>query len=285
MDNPFFEYSPIVRRKPLHWPSGARVAAWVLVAIEYFEFDRSESGRVPDVRNYSRRDYGPRVGVWRLMDILDKHQVKGTAVLNSAACAHYPAIIEEIVKRGWDILAHGITNYRQLSGLSIEAERQVIRETIDTITAATGRRPRGWLGPGLHETFSTLEILAEAGIEFVGDWVNDDQPYPMKTRAGSLVSLPYSVEVNDRPLFLGPTMPASAFFETVRDAFDVLYEEGRTQGRVLPIAVHPYLTGQHFRAKYFDQALAYIKGHPQVWLATASEIVDWYKREYLPGQG
>ncbi|MBI2919440.1 MAG: polysaccharide deacetylase family protein [Chloroflexi bacterium] len=277
MDNPFFEYSPIVRRQPLRWPNSARVAVWVLVAIEYFEFDRSESGRVPDVRNYSRRDYGPRVGVWRLMDILDKHQVKGSVVLNSAAAAHYPVLIEEIVKRGWDIIAHGISNYRQLSGLSIQEERQVIRESLDTITSATGKRPRGWLGPGLHETFNTLELLAEAGIEFVGDWVNDDQPYLMNTKAGTLVSLPYSVDVNDRPMFLAPTMPASALFETVRDAFDVLYEEGRATGRVLPIAVHPYLTGQPSRAGHFDQALSYVKQHPHVWWATASEIVDWYK--------
>jgi len=282
VDNPFFTYSPIVRRPPLRWPDGARVAVWVLVAVEYFEFDWSASGKVPDVRDYSRRDYGPRVGVWRLMDILDKHRVRASVVLNSAAATHYPEIIQEALARKWDILAHGITNSRPLSGLSVDAERQVIRETLDTIAKAIGRRPRGWMGPGLHETYNTLDLLAEAGIEFVGDWVNDDQPYPIKTKAGTLVSLPYSVELNDRPLFLGPTMPANTFFDVVRDAFDMVYEEGRTQGRVLPIAVHPYLMGQPFRAKYFDQALAYVKQHTNVWWATASEIVDWYKSVGAP---
>lgn len=283
MENPRCDYSAIISRKPLRWPNNARVAVWVIPNIEWFEFDWSLSGVLPDVRNFSRRDYGARVGIWRLMAILDKHNLRATVALNSAVCQHYPLIIEEAKKRRWEFMGHGITNSRPLAGLSEVEERRVVHECLATIEQATGERPRGWLGPGLIETYNTLDLLAEEGIRYVCDWVNDDQPYPMKVRQGSIVSLPYSIELNDMPLFNVPNFMPRDFLEMIRDQFDVLYREGAENGRVMGIALHPFLIGAPFRIKYLDEALAYIAGHDGVWFATGSEIEDWYCERYLGG--
>ena len=202
MDHNRFDYSPIIKREPIRWPNGARVAVWVIPNIEHYEFDIPGIGMqpfniVPDVINYAWRDYGPRVGIWRLMEALGQYGMRGTVALNSAVCDHYPIIIEEAKKRNWEFMGHGITNSRLLNGLSEEEERKVIRETIQTITKAVGKAPEGWLGPALAETFITPDLLAEEGIRYLCDWCNDDQPYPMKVKKGKLISVPYSVEIND----------------------------------------------------------------------------------------
>jgi len=158
----------------------------------------------------------------------------------------------------------------------------MIAGIIDTITKSTGRKPRGWLGPALTETHNTLDLLAEAGIEYVCDWVNDDQPYRMRVKNGSLLSIPYSLEINDIPAFLGGGQSPKAFGQTVKDQFDVLYEEGAKTGRVMSICLHPFLIGHPFRAKYFADALAHITARQEVWITTGSEIIDWYRQNASP---
>ncbi len=237
MDHNRFDYSPIIKRKPLKWPGGARVAVWVIPNIEYYEFEIPStpihpSNLVPDVLNYGWRDYAPRVGVWRLMEALDKYKIRGTVALNSDVCNHYPVIIEEAKKRKWEFMGHAITNSKLLTGLSEEDERKVIRETVETITRSTGVAPRGWLGPALAETFITPDILAEHGIEYLCDWCNDDQPYPMKVKKGKLINVPYAIELNDIPFFLGKGNSGADFMQAIKDQFDVLYEEGKTHGRI-----------------------------------------------------
>ena len=154
---------------------------------------------------------------------------------------------------------------------------------VGTIAKATGTPPRGWLGPALSESFNTLDILAEAGIEYVGDWVNDEQPYPMKVKKGRMFSLPYSIEVNDIPAFIDRGWSAEQFYQTIVDQFDMLYEAGAKSARVMSICLHPFLIGHPFRAKYLDKALAYITGHDGVWVAKGGEIVDWYKETAKDG--
>ncbi|WP_437515177.1 polysaccharide deacetylase family protein [Sorangium sp. So ce1099] len=282
-----FPYSAIVDRPPLRWPDGARVAVWVIPNVEHFLFDRPSSSitatttsLVPDVLNYSWRDYGVRVGVWRLMEAMEKHGVKGTVALNSDVCLHYPRIIEAGNALGWEWMGHGTTNSTLINAQPEEEERQLVRSALDTIERSTGKRPRGWLSPGLSESIRTLDLLAEAGIEYVANWVNDEQPYPMRVKSGSVLSLPYSLELNDFAAFLERGQTGEAFAQTICDQFDVLYEEGAGSGRVMAICLHPFLIGHPHRSKHLARALAHIASRREVWLTTGGEIADWYNRSY-----
>ena len=288
MNNERYEYSPIVRRPPLRWPNGARVAVWVIPNVEHFHLDHPAAGaqpgrppQVPDARNVGWRDYGLRVGIWRIMGLLDKYRIRATVALNAEVCDLYPAIIEEGVKRDWEFMGHGLTNSQPLYGLDEPTERAVIGRTLDRIQQATGRRPRGWLGPGLAENFGTPELLAEAGVEYVGDWCADDQPFPLRLERGRLLAMPYTVELNDLPFFITHNGSGPQFYDAIRDQFDVLYEEGATTARVMAIALHTFVIGQPHRSKYLDQALAHVCGHRDVWLATGAEIADAYYAQGL----
>ncbi len=286
-DNTRYDYSPIIRRPPLRWPKNARVAVWVIINIEHFKIDRPGTaisafpGVIPDVYNYAWRDYGPRVGIWRLMKLLDRHRLRAAVTLNSDVCIHYPIIVEEGMKRNWEWLGHGITNSQFLAGMAEDEERQVIRTVIQTIQKATGKAPQGWLGPALAETFNTPDILAEEGITYLCDWNNDDQPYPMKVRKGSLLSVPYSVEINDIPAFLHLKCSSEQFGQAICDQFDTLYDEGAETGRVMAIALHPFIIAQPHRIKYLDRALRHIKRRKQVWFTTGGEIASWYTAHYV----
>jgi allantoinase len=283
-----YPYSAIVDRKPLRWPNGARVAVWVIPNIEHFLFDRPSTSvtavtttLVPDVLNYSWRDYGVRVGIWRMMDVMGKHGVKGTVALNSDVCRHYPRIIEAGKQLGWEWMGHGSNNSTLINRQSEEEEKQLIKNVVDTIKTSTGQQPRGWLSPALSESHRTLDILAENGIQYVGNWVNDEQPYPMRVKSGSIISMPYSIELNDIPVFLDQGQAPETFGKMISDQFDVLYEDGAKTGRVMSICLHPFLIGHPHRSKYFDQALAHIRARQEVWITTGGEINDWYRKNYL----
>jgi allantoinase len=283
-----FDYSPIVDRPVLRWPNGARVALWVIPNIEHFLFDRpgtkiSGGGMVvsPDILNYGWRDYGVRVGIWRLMEIMQKFGVRGSVALNSDVCREYPQIIEAGNKLGWEWMGHGTTNSIILNAQTEAEERALIKESVSVIGKSTGKAPRGWLSPGMTETVRTLDLLAENGIEYTGNWVNDEQPYPMKVRKGSMISMPYSSEINDIPAMLSLHQTPERFGQMICDQFDVLYEDGGTTGRVMSICLHPFIIGHPHRSKYLARALAHITSRQEVWLATGSEIVDWYKKNYL----
>jgi peptidoglycan/xylan/chitin deacetylase (PgdA/CDA1 family) len=277
-----FDYSPIVNREPLRWPNAARVAIWVVPNIEHFHFTESfpgspDSGAVPDVPGYSLRDYGNRVGIWRMMEVLDRHEVPVTAAINSDICRHAPAIVDAGIARGWEWMAHGTSNSVRIPGLTPDDQRELVEDVLGTISDAVGTRPRGWLGPGLGETAETPDVLREAGLTYVADWVNDDQPFAMRTTHGDLYSIPYAYELNDKLIFGARGVPASRLYQMLVDQFDVLYAEGAQHPRVMGIALHPFITGQAFRSKYLDQALGYLRGHDDVWWATGSEIVDAYR--------
>jgi allantoinase len=274
-------YSAIVDRPPLRWPGGARVALWVVPNIEHYEYlpDAKQVRNAwprtphPDVLGYGSRDYGNRVGVWRLFDLLDRHGLRGTTSCNLAAFEHYPDILEACLARDWDFMCHGIYNTRYHFGMPEDVERAEIDDCVRTYRRLTGRKLAGWLSPALSNTLNTPDLLAEAGLKYYGDWLHDDQPVPMNVRSGRLITLPYSVDLNDAPVQL-QGHEGDEFERMIRDAFDVLYEEGRTSGRVMCIAVHPYISGQPHWIRHLDSALRYVCGHEGVWKATGEEIAD-----------
>ena len=266
-----FPFRAIPDAPKITWPNGARVAVWVIPNVEHFHLEMGD--RAPDVRNYSRRDYGNRVGLWRLMDVLTRHGIRGTVALNAEIGIYYPRIIQAMIDLDWELMGHGLTNSKVLSGLEIDAERELILATRKVIED-WGRKMHGWLGPGLTETFNTPDLLKECGVEYVADWVNDDLPYRFNN---GLYSIPYSIELNDMPLFNNPSISIDDFKRRICDSFDVLYAEGETNGRVLGIALHPFLIGAAHRIKYLDEALQYIAGHDKVWFATGDEIINAYK--------
>jgi allantoinase len=288
MENTRYEYSPINRRKPFALPRRARVAVWVAINVEYFDIAGQDFGGAgsfnvppPNVFDYAARDYGNRIGIWRLMELLDQYDIKASLLLNSDLCGQYPIIIEEGKKRGWEFLGHGTSNSVLLGGKSEAEERQVISTSLEAIGRAVGETPLGWLGPALQETFRTPDILAEAGIKYLCDWCCDDQPFPMKVKTGTLISVPYSIDLNDIPAFVYHHITSEQFFQMIKDQFDTLYREGLSQARVMCIALHPFLIGQAYRIPWLDRAIQHIRSHEQVWFATGREIAGWYYENYL----
>jgi peptidoglycan/xylan/chitin deacetylase (PgdA/CDA1 family) len=287
MQNRLFDYWPIIRRPPLEWPDGARVAVWVGVNVEHYEPDKpgisiaaATSQLVPDPLNAGWRDYGLRVGLWRLMDVLEGHGIRASVLLNSDVCELYPEVIEEGKRRGWAWLAHGKNNSTLQTNMPLDQERRYLGEVVKTIEQHTGQYPKGWLGPFLSESFNTPNILAELGLTYICDWCNDDQPCPVRVERGKMISIPYSIEVNDIPLFLDKGVSGQDFCQVLVDQFDALYEAGETSGQVMAIALHPFLTGVPFRLRYLDQALAHIAERENVWLTTSDDIADWYLERY-----
>ena len=281
-ENRLYDYSPITQRPSVKWPDGARVAVYVGLNIEHFHLDKPSTSiwdgtahLRPDPLNYGWRDYGNRVGLWRLIEIFDRHGVRPSVLLNSEAAVHYPQIVTAGLERGWAWLAHGRTNSRLHAGFETrEEEREELAGVVDAIRRATGRQPKGWMGPGLTETFDTPELLRELGLSYVLDWTADDQPF--RLNVPGMLSVPYSVELNDISMFVARSFTGPAFCQAVVDHFDQLYADAAGSGRVMALALHPFVIGQPSRTKYLDKALAYIAGHAGVWLTTSDAIAEAY---------
>ena len=283
MSNSRADYSPIFDRKPLKLPGGARVAVWPVINVEEWDINEAMARTVlpapqgvtviPDIPNFGWFDYGLRVGFWRMKQVLDNYGIRATVSLNASVCLSYPQIVEASVKSGWEMLAH---SYIQRVINKEPDERAAIRRTLSTIQEFTGKTPRGWMGPGLAETFDTPDILAEEGVEYVADWCNDDQPYPMKVKSGSLVALPYTVELNDIPVYLVQHHRSPELFDRAKDHFDTLYREGEESSRIMCVSTHPYISGAAHRFKYYYKLFEYIKQHDDVVFMTGEEILDWY---------
>jgi peptidoglycan/xylan/chitin deacetylase (PgdA/CDA1 family) len=277
-----FPYSPIIRRPKLGWPNGARLALWVIPNIEYFSLEERPGGyggaaKIPDVVMWSERDYGNRVGVWRMMEVLDRYGIRGTVALNSLLCEHHPVIIEEGNKRKWEWMGHNESNTRRLNEAAPGEEAQIIKRTFATIARGAGAPPKGWLSSGLQETWDTLDLLAAEGGRYVCDWCNDDQPYVMHLDGGRrLVSVPYAQQTNDKPAYERMLVSPGEFRDMICRTFDVLYREGAASGRVMAIALHPYISGMPHRIGALDAALEYICKHDGVWRATGAEIAEHY---------
>jgi peptidoglycan/xylan/chitin deacetylase (PgdA/CDA1 family) len=280
VDQSWIDYLPITERPQLVWPGNARLAVMVCPNVLYYELTPPPDPWInpwarmtPDVMMYSRQEFGSRVGFWRLLNILDKHNMPCTAVLNVAALAKFPDIRAAIVERKWDLLGHGMHNTRFICGLSEEEERAYYLEMLRITRELTGIEMKGMGGPGPQAaTENTPDLLAEEGFLYYADFFHDDQPFPINVNSGKLISMPYSVEINDVPI-LSIAYEGDAFVEIVRRQFDRLYAEG---GRVMCITVHPAVIGQAQRAKYVDLALQYVKSFPDVWFATGRQIAEHY---------
>ena len=281
------DYSPIIERPPLKWPNNARVALWISPNVEHYEY-LPDYNRVrdpwprtphPDVRQYSYRDYGNRVGFWRVLEVMDKYGIKCCVSLNLAVLEHYPEIVEAMVQRDWDFMSHGIYNTRYLYTYSEEQEKEFYQDCIETLRRHTGKRLKGMLGPASSGTERTPDLMAEAGLIYHCDWMHDDQPVPIKVRSGKLVSVPYSLELNDAPLFRNH-YEADYFVQICKAQFDQLYKDGAESGRVMCIAIHPYLMGQPHRINYLEEILSYVTSHDGVWQTTADEIAEYYIAHY-----
>lgn len=280
MEHGRFAYSPIVDRPAWRWPNGKRLAVWVIPNIEYIHFDAllaQWGGRTaPHMIGYSQFDYGNRVAIWRIMSLLDGFGIRATVALNADVCDVYPQIVAAGVARNWEFMGHGLTNGKSLSGLDEATERDVIVRTLARIAAASGTKPRGWLGPALAENARTPDLLKEAGLDYVADWVVDDQPFAMTTQHGVLHSVPYSTEINDTVVF--PSHTPVEFLRMIKDQFDTLYHEAQTTAKVMAICLHPGKIGVPHRIRYLAEGLKYIDGHDGVWWATGAEILDAYRQ-------
>lgn len=289
MADQLFKYSPIIDRRQLEMPEGARVALWIGVNIEYFdplEPIATLQGRrdnPPSPSGYGWYSYGLRVGIFRVMDIMSRHGLRGSVLLNSDVCANYPEIIREGNRLQWIWLAHGKRNQlNQADFDSVEAERHYLQEMTSVIASATGHTPRGWLGPGLSESQNTPALLAELGYTYVCDWVADDQPFSLNVPAGRMIDVPYAIDGLNDIRFRDRGYTGEDYYQLIVDQFDMLYADGAKNPRVMCIAIHPHITGQPFRAKNFERAIEYIVRHDGVWLATSDEIADWYYSRYYP---
>ncbi len=277
-------YSAIVDRAPLELPNGARLVVWPIVNVENWEIEGPMARTVlpppggktvvPDLPNWAWHEYGMRVGFWRLKAALDGIGARATLSVNASVCQIYPRLAGAAHEAGWEFMAHSFVQTPM--GL-LDDQRAAIRKTIETIEEFTGRRPRGWLGPGLTETLETPDILAEEGIEYVADWVLDDQPCELKTRAGTLYTLPYSVELNDIPMMMVQHHKAPELLDRTMDQFERLYSEGAESARIMALAVHPYITGVPHRIGYYETILERLSARPGVLFWTGEEILDWYK--------
>lgn len=293
-----YDFVPISERKPLRWPNGKRLALLITLNLEYWELTQDRDGlyfaggpsindrllpaRIPDFNNYTWREYGHRIGIWRLYDVFDSAGVPASCTVNGIMCEERPQIVKAAAARGWELIAHNwiqtdnLINYRDDRG----KEREVIKRTVDVIEKCSGRRPRGWLSSSLRCTLNTPGILKELGLIYHTDFMNDEQPYLIRTDGGPIVSIPYTNEVNDIGIFTRRNFTATEAFEMLKDEFDELYRAGESSGRLMSVGLHPHIIGRAFRARAIREFLDYAKGFDGVWWTTHTEIAEWYLQNH-----
>ena len=293
MDHPHHEWSPIVTRPPLRWPNAAAVALCVILGLDQMEWQvpagSFQSARLaggsaprdfPDYARLSHREYGHRVGIFRLLDVLEKHGVKATIAMDALTAENYPYLVRHCLDRGCEIIGHGISVSQMITSNMAEAEeREYIQTSIDALTRATGAAPQGWLGPEYGESHRTPQLLAEAGLRYVCDWANDEQPYPMTAGSAPFFALPILYELDDVAALCDRKVTVAGYQRMLTESFDTLRQDGEANGRVMTLNWHPWLVGQPFRVGSVDRALDHIMGQSGVWAATGSEIIDWYQSQ------
>lgn len=272
-------------RAVLRWPGGHKVALWVVPNVEHYEFlppagvrDPYPRSPHPDVRRYGYHDYGNRIGFWRMLEVLDRWEVTATVSLNVAVVEHEPEVTEAMLTRGWELMSHGHYNTRFLEGMDEDAEREFLIQTDDILERRTGRRFRGMLGPYITANPWTPDLMAEHGMSYHADWVHDDRPSPLLTRSDPLVALPYSYELNDAPLLMRSAIEGDDYVRMVLDQLTWLEREAAPDGRLFCLPLHPFAIGQPHRIRYLNEILAACRSR-DVWIATASEIVDTYREQ------
>ncbi|MBA4791744.1 MAG: polysaccharide deacetylase family protein [Rhizobiales bacterium] len=279
-------YSAISQRPKLRLPGGARMAVWIIVNIE--EWNPRETmprtvltppaggAPMPDIPNWAWHEYGNRVGFWRLLEVFDDNNVPAALAINGSAIQAYEPISRAAMDRNWEFIGHG---FSQKNMQKVENEAADIAKTTQIIADYTGKRPRGWLGPGLTETWETPDLLVENGYDYVLDWVLDDEPVVLKTRTKPIVNIPYTQECNDVAMMLIQHHKASEYYDRAIDQFEQIYEDARDSARIMALVIHPYIMGAPHRARYFRKAIERIRSYDDVAFMTGEQIYDWYLRE------
>lgn len=300
-----YDYVPMPARGRLRWPDNNRVALILTFNLETWDLVKDYDkpyyaggpailpdtlpGNVPDYPNFSWREYGQRVGIWRLYELFDELGVKASCTTNAVTFERRNAMVQACLDRGWELLAH---NYEQGELLTNYAhdeakEREVIARSIAAYEENVGRRPKGWLSSSLRGTLNTPAILAEQGFKFYCDIMNDDQPFMIKTDNGPIVSVPYSNELNDFTIITRRGHTTDEYRDILIEELDTLYREGETQARIMNVGLHPHVTGRAYRVRAIREFIEHAKSLPGVWWATREEIADWYQQNHeahIPGQ-
>ena len=276
-------FSAIVDRPPLKLPNRARIVVWTIVNLEFWSISRpmarqvlpAPTGQVllPDVPNWAWHEYGMRVGVWRFFELFERLGIYPTLSINARVCEEYPRVAQAARQAGWEFMGHA---WEQMPIHKVEGQGAMIGKSLDTLERFAGARPKGWLGPGLTETYDTPDLLAAAGIKYIGDWVYDDEPTEIRTKHGPLITLPYSVELNDIPMMLVQHHQSGYFTTRCIDSFERLYQEGAERAKIIAIAIHPYISGQPHRIKYLEAVYDHINRYSGVLHWNGVEILDWY---------
>jgi allantoinase len=277
------DFSAIVDRPPLKLPGGARLVVWTIVNYEVWDIARPMPRQVlpaptgqlhlPDVPNWTWHEYGMRVGAWRFFDLFARRGLRPTLAINARVCEDYPRVAEEAKRNGWEFMGHG---YDQAPMHTLVDQAATIHRGLEILERFCGRRPVGWLGPGLTQTLDTPELLAAAGIKYIGDWVHDDEPTIIRTANGPLVTLPYSVELNDIPMMIVQHHPSDYLLKRAIDQFDRLYAESAQRPKIMALAIHPYISGQPHRIKYLEAIYEHVAKFEGVVHQNGAEILDLY---------
>jgi allantoinase len=276
-------FSPIEGRRPLAFPKAGRLIVWPVFALEDWDISRPMARTVipppqgqvmlPDVPNWSWHEYGMRVAFWRLRRMYERLGIRPTVTLNAKICQSYPQVVEACMQSGWELNAH---SYEQIPMHKLENQREVIQQSVEIITKFSGQRPRGWFGPGLTQTYDTLDYLAEAGIEYIGDWSLDDEPVVLRTTTNPVVALPYNFELHDIVMMAIQHNTAEAFYTRTMDYFECLYAESAERPKIMAVACHPYLSGSPHRIAHVEKAFAALASRPGVVFWDGAQILDWF---------
>jgi allantoinase len=288
-----YDYSPIRGRARYQWPNGAGLAVYVAVNLEHFSFgeglgaELAPGGPPPDVLNYAWRDYGNRIGAWRLLDLFDELALPASVPINSAIYEGAPGLAEAFRARGDEFVGHGVTNSERQGVHDEASEAALIAEATATIARHEGAPPKGWLGPWISQSGATPDLLAEAGYDYLLDWCMDDQPIFMRARTGRILALPYPQEINDIPMIVGRKIEGPAFAQVIVDHFDEMLAQSAREALVMGIALHPYIVGQPHRLRHLRGALAHVAAHrDRIWLTRAGDIAAFVRTlpaDVVPG--
>lgn len=284
-DHERFEWSMLSERPPITWSEGKTLAVWINVSLQFYPLNqRGEPFKVPngmtmpypDLRHFSLRDYGNRVGIYRVLNALAAHHITPTFAINAQLAEQTPYLVKRLKEHGGEFIAHGWNmDHLHYGGQPLEEEAELVKRSVDTLRRVTGQPVRGWLSPAKHQSFNTLDLLAENGIAYCADWVNDDMPYACHTQTNSLTMMPLATEIEDQFVMSQNLHSEDSWVTQVKDAFDFLLEESRKHGgRLFALNLHPWLVGQPHRIACLEEVLAHISGHDEVWQAPAGEILD-----------
>ena len=288
MDHDRYEWSMLSERPKINWPGGKKLALWVNVCLQFFPLNQQgkpfppPGGMTmpyPDLRHFTLRDYGNRVGVFRILKALDHYGIKPTFALQGRLAERNPYLVSLLRERGDEISAHGWhMDAPHYGGQDPAEEEELVKRTLGTLRESTGQAIRGWLSPARNESEITPELLAANGVEYFSDWVNDDMPYPFRTDQGPLWAMPLSNELEDRFILMNNLHSEQSYAEQICDACDYLLAEAQSGGgRILALNIHPWMLGQPHRIARFEQILAHISAQDGVWTAYAGEILEAFK--------